>query len=97
MKTKEIDVWFLDMDGCVSIKELVKNNDEHEFTLWNYDIGSDGFMDGKVHKAKLVIEIPDQKITISESEFDIIVGKKKVIDALNYNKIKKELGFKVDE
>jgi hypothetical protein len=44
-------------------------------------------------KAKLIIEIPEKKIEITESEFDIIVGKKKVINAYNYEKVKKELGF----
>jgi hypothetical protein len=83
MKTKEIEVWVNDnfIEYKVGIGDVVR------------DIGFEQFINGnKATKAKLIIEIPEKKIEITESEFDEAVGN--VGLGSNMTKyLKKELGF----
>lgn len=92
MKTKEIDVW---------VQKLVIS-DKYKY---------EAFMEGRscqmsrtekdgYYKAKLIIEIPEKKIEITESEFDKVYAT--YISALGVDKhyqfehmveMKKELGF----
>jgi len=79
MKTKEIDVWVL--------KECVRHT--YNSGSWN----TKESLDFNV-KAKLIIEIPEKKIEITESEFDEAVTAVIIRDGYYCTKtLKKELGF----
>lgn len=95
MKTKEIDVW---IDNTIhSAYESGLFN--HAFTVWDYDISQE-FKGMDVIKAKLIIEIPEKKIEITESQLDESLHIIKLVEAKTEKQmkalitvIKKELGF----
>lgn len=83
MKTKEIDVW---------VSKRVLDGDDVSDTLTTYETGSVNRI-----KAKLVVEIPEKKVTITESQFDEFVNKWHFDDGANVRRdMKKELGFDND-
>jgi hypothetical protein len=83
MKTKEIDVWV--QDTLVS--------DAYDYSGYIHRKPKDGYL-----KAKLIIEIPEKKITITESEFEEVwsryISCHQGFSDINYMiSFKKELGF----
>ena len=81
IRTKEIDVYVHQgfLDKGWDCMSVMERSTPPEFTL----------------KAKLLIEIPEKKITITESQFDAAISRASGM-AVNYNyvnDIKKELGF----
>lgn len=92
MKTKEIDVW---------VKEDF--NDKYSTSGIYYFNRSDLLDDNYrniPYKAKLIIEIPEKKIEITESEFDRVYNDWVVsLEVVNYHKdlhkrnMKRDLGF----
>lgn len=62
MKTKEIEVWVPRMTLDSFARSEV-------FTSKTRDMVDDSWL-----KAKLIIELPEKKVTISESEFDRLIG-----------------------
>jgi hypothetical protein len=94
MKTKEIECTV----GCNRNKTL---NERNLIVMFSDDEIRDFTSDkDELYKAKLIIEIPDQKITISESEFDeawgIALGNS-FARKMSFEQLKKQLGFKVGE
>ena len=93
MKTKEIDVWI-----TIDRYRQMLNN---EFETGYYSLKEEGT--GDEVKAKLIIEIPEKKIEITESQFDVAFFCNSIRDykfkdevhlnAVKLNKVKKELGF----
>lgn len=81
-KIKEIDVWVT--------PKILESTSSNNFYVQTYE-GDTAFL-----KAKLIIEIPDKKITISESEFENAFLKT-YEDSLSFTDhmdlIKKELDF----
>ena len=78
MKTKEIDVWICSdfLNGHEEIFDSISEKKIDEFNI----------------KAKLIIEIPEKKIEITESEFDEAYANAGFSNNL-YDNFKKELGF----
>lgn len=87
MKTKEIEVYvhegFENWDDDSCLIHSNVYNKKHT----NYTV-----------KAKLIIEIPEKKIEITESDFERIVKEYAVIDDGSnvWRDLKKDLGFKDD-
>lgn len=81
MKTKEIDVWV-----C---KNTFNKSNSHLWVYKNFYKAPEGI---QYLKAKLIIEIPEKKVTITESEFDDAL-KNCFIGDNNSRYLKKELGF----
>lgn len=86
MRTKEIDVWVNSDCWKYDLTEIVMNTSEQP----NYNM----------IKAKLTIELPEQKIEITESELERAIGVanfnlyiKDMIPNSIVEIIKKELGF----
>lgn len=89
MKTKEINVWVED-----EYDEL-GNGEQGFHKMYETLIGEHGL---KVIKAKLIIEIPERKIEITESQLDdtldkLLIYEKRTTKQINYSWVKKELGF----
>ena len=90
MKTKEIDVWVNVPTNRVNREDLYRfidiNVTENEASEWleKHDI---------IIKGKLMFEIPEKKIEITESEFDKAINKYKSDCSYGFCSMKKELGF----
>lgn len=92
------------------VKDVWVDNYDHDFDITvfsdkevsdNFESFKDDIKSGVTLKAKLIIEIPEKKVTITESEFNEAI--KKAVDEFKFNQqisvtsigkvIKKELGF----
>jgi hypothetical protein len=83
MKTKEIDVW---IPECrVNVKGLIETYSDLDELRTDWD--------GVAVKAKLIIEIPEKKIEITESEFDEKWRNHEFCEGDTKKDFKKELGF----
>jgi hypothetical protein len=61
-RTKEIEVWVTDNVSDVNMSQLITRN---KFSSDQYSIGGVPCV-----KAKLIIELPERKVEITESQFD---------------------------
>lgn len=73
MKTKEIDVWvpdFIDKEG-LGLEDILPDTGVYS-NVCGPVLEEDGVI---YYRAKLIVEIPEKKIEITESEFDRICRK----------------------
>lgn len=94
-KTKEITCW------AVKNKNRNLSKDHIVVAFESEDLFEIVEIDDEVFKAKLIIELPEKKITITEREFDIAVRSVRHNSSLveRYSitdKLKRELGFNND-
>lgn len=82
MKTKEIDVLVSKSDINMNSVDIEVINHQRDYHPRNDQ-----------YKAKLIIEIPEKKIEITESEFDKAYSKCFIETNLGFMRLKEELGF----
>jgi len=86
MKTKEIDVW---IPRCRVYEQDIETYSTKDEAIRQWD--------DEIYKAKLIIELPEKKIEITESEFDAAYSRA-LSSYTRFPKeaIKKQLGFTND-